>query len=302
MDGAILKRPKVLITGANGFTGRHACRYFQNNGYDCIAVTRKLNDQLEATENIQCNLQRREEVERLIQQTMPDYVLHLAAQSHVGKSWTDPVHTIETNVFTTLYLIEAIRQAQSTCKIIVVGSTLQYDPNQLSTLPHPYSLSKTLQTLIAQSWEVLYQMNIVLAKPSNLIGPGESTGICSIIAKKIAQFEKSEGEKVLEIMNLHAKRDFLDVRDAVRAYDLIFKSGKKGVTYEIATGITLSIEEVINLFKEHTEVPFSVSSKIQQRDDVFKGNPEGLMELGWKPLIPYEDSFKDILHYFRGVS
>lgn len=294
-----MKRAKILITGANGFTGRHACRYFHQSGYECIALTRKREPLLEASKNIICHLLNREEVERVIKQTNPDYILHLAAQNHVGKSWEDPVHTIETNVLTTLYILEAIRQVNPACKIIVAGSTLQFNPQNLSTLPHPYSLSKTLQTLIAQSWESLFNMNIIIAKPSNLIGPGESNGICSIIAKKIVEMERSEGDNIVEVSNLQARRDFLDVRDAVRAFETLFRLGERGAIYEIATGTTLSLEEVINLFKLHSDASFSVMGKNNRAGDVFQGNPEAIEKLGWKPLISSSESFRDILNYYR---
>lgn len=294
-----MKRPKILITGANGFTGRHACHYFHNNGYECIALTRKPEPLLAASRNITCHLLNREEVERAIGQTAPDYILHLAAQNHVGKSWEDPVHTIESNVLTTLYLLEAIRKVNPSCKIIVVGSTLQFDPQNFSALPHPYSLSKTLQTLIAQSWEFLFNMNIIVAKPSNLIGPGESNGICSIIAKKIVQMERFEGDNMVEVSNLQARRDFLDVRDAVRGYETLFRLGERGVNYEIATGTTLSLEEVTTLFKLHSEASFSIVGKNNQSGDIFQGNPETIKKLGWKPLISSSESFRDILNYYR---
>lgn len=299
MDGASLSSPKLLITGANGFTGKHALSFFQDKGYNCIAVTRQQGEILEARTSKQCNLLRREEVELLIQQTVPNYVLHLAAQNHVGESWNDPVHTMETNILPTLYLLEAIRQVNPACKIIIVGSTLQYNPQNILTLSHPYSLSKTLQTIIAQSWEVLYQMNVVIAKPSNLIGPGESNGICSILAKKIVDIERNIGDKVLEVSNLQARRDFLDVRDAIRGYDTLLQSGKKGEIYEMATGKTLSIEEVMNIFMQHTKAQFSISSKYNLTDDIFKGNPHELMKLGWKPIVPYETSLADILNFYR---
>lgn len=94
----------------------------------------------------------------------------------------------------TAYLLEAVRKENPSCKILVAGSALQYDPANISTLTHPYSLSKTYQIQIARGWAALYEMDIVIAKPSNLIGPGFSNGVCSILVKIIINgTKKSRG-------------------------------------------------------------------------------------------------------------
>jgi GDP-4-dehydro-6-deoxy-D-mannose reductase len=219
---------KLLITGASGFTGYHACKYFLEVGFDITAVTNKNSFDHNGIKWEQCDLSNKENVKKLMENTKPQYVLHLAGQNHVGQSWLDPISSIEINSMSTAYLIDALRQENPSCKIIVVGSALQFDPASISTLTHPYSLSKTIQVLIAQAWAVLYKMNIVVAKPSNLIGPGFSKGVCSIFAQKIVDMEEEKAEKVLEVYNLNAKRDFLDVRDAVRAYNTLLIKGKPG--------------------------------------------------------------------------
>ena len=72
----------------------------------------------------------------------------------------------------------------------MVGSALQFDPHHITTLTHPYSLSKTLQVLIAQSWQILYNMHISIAKPSNLIGPGKSNVFVEFLQKKLSTWRK----------------------------------------------------------------------------------------------------------------
>lgn len=292
-------RPRILITGAGGFTGGHACEYFHKNGYEVIGVFRRILPSIDISQSVECNLLDKVDVERLIEITTPDYILHLAAQNHVGMSWSDPVFTLETNVLSTLYLLESIRKFKPTCKMIVVGSTLQYDPQNILTLPHPYSLSKTLQVLVARAWEALYQLNIVIAKPSNLIGPGNSNGVCSVLAKRLVEIESHSSNKELEVFNLNSRRDFIDVRDAVRGYHYLFKHGKVGEAYEIASGQTLSIGDVIEYFKLYTSATFSVITKNDTQGDIYKGNPEEMFKLGWKPLISYDQSFEDILNFYR---
>jgi GDP-4-dehydro-6-deoxy-D-mannose reductase len=291
---------KVLITGASGFTGQHACEHFSNAGYDVIAVTRKNPISCKNIQVEYCDLTNDHDVLNLVKKTKPQYLLHLAGQNHVGDSWVDPVSSLDVNVMSTLYLLEAIRKESPLCKVIVVGSALQFDLKDLSTVNHPYSLSKTLQVLIAQSWASLYNMNIVIAKPSNLIGPGLSNGVCSIFARKIVDMEKTKSENVLRVNNLYAKRDFIDVRDAVNAYETLLLKGKSGEVYDIASGINRSLEEVIHVMKSLTEVDFQVKSQTNnQIEEPNENLLNKISALNWKSTIPFKSSINDILTYYR---
>lgn len=291
---------KLIITGASGFTGQHACAHFLKSGYDITAVSRKRMN-IEGSIHAECcDLINGNDVNNLIKRTKPKYLLHLAGQSHVGESWSEPVSTLEANTMSTAYLIDAIRKESPDCKIVIVGSALQIDPSSISSIPHPYSLSKTLQVLIAQSWAFLYNMNIIIAKPSNLIGPGVSNGVCSIFAKKIAEMEKKGMEKVLEVENLEVQRDFLDVRDAVRAYDLLLNRGQPGETYDVASGNNHSLGEIIEGFRSVTTEDIKVNSQQNEKiENKVAIDPIKLMNLGWKPSIPLESSLMDILTFHR---
>lgn len=291
---------KLMITGASGFTGRHACAHFLKSGFDITAVSRKKMNFEGRIHAEYCDLTNETDVKNLIKRTKPQYLLHLAGQNHVGESWSEPVSTLEANTMSTAYLIDAIRKESPTCKMVIVGSALQIDPGSISSIPHPYSLSKTLQVLIAQSWAVLYDMDIIIAKPANLIGPGFSNGVCSIFAKKIADMERKGMEMVLEVDNPNDQRDFLDVRDAVRAYDFLLRKGQSGETYDVASGNNRSLEEIIEGFRSVTTGDIKVNSK---RNDLIENkaaiDPIKLVNLGWKPNIPLESSLMDILAFHR---
>lgn len=291
--------PKLLITGASGFTGKHACRQFSNAGFKVIAASRT-SFFSEGIQTTNCDLTNKEDVIRMIKQFKPNYLLHLAGQNHVGKSWIDPISSLEANFLSTLYLIESLRHINPSCKIIIVGSALQFDPQDISALTHPYSLSKTLQVLISQAWETLYKLPIIIAKPSNLIGPGVSNGVCSIFARKIVEMEKKDTEKIIEVSNLHAQRDFIDVRDVVNAYETLFKNGRSGKVYDIASGQSRSLEDIINTFKPLTAVNFELKSQIHdQVEKKIEIETKDLTNIGWKPLIPFKVSLLDILTFYR---
>lgn len=295
-------KPRIMITGANGFTGIHACKYFKDMGYDVTAVSRAY---LKGTSDVEftlelCDLTNKLQVNDLIKKTKPDILLHLAGQNHVQNSWEDPITSFEANVMSTAFLVEAIRKVNINCKVIVVGSALQFDPSKISSLLHPYSLSKTIQVLVAQSWESLYGMTIMIAKPTNLIGPGLSNGVCSILARKVAEMELKNAEKVLVVNNLFAQRDFIDVRDVIRAYEVIFKVGESGVVYDISSGHPRYLKEITDTLKTLSNVDFMIQPLEGNIEniDIITSSKE-LFDAGWKPLIPFEKSMEDLLHYHR---
>lgn len=296
-----MTKERLLITGANGFTGLHACHHFQKMGYEVIAVSRSLplrtKDERLWVE--QCDLTDKHQVNAMIQKTAPDKILHLAGQNQVQESWLNPTTSIEANVLSTVYLLEAIRQTNPLCKIVIVGSALQFNLSNITSIPHPYSLSKSIQVLLAQSWETLYGMNIVIAKPSNLIGPGESNGVCSILAKKVAEMERFEVDNMLTVNNLSAQRDFIDVRDAVRAYEKLFDKGISGDSYEISSGKMKRLKDVIDTLQKYTLVDLEVQSLEDKKEKIQVMTPKKLLSAGWAPLISFDKSIQDLLNYHR---
>lgn len=287
-------KPILLITGAGGYTGKHAVNYFKD--YDVIGVTRKKN---ESKKNYFADLTNEEEVNRLIELTKPDRILHLAGQNHVGKSWEFPVSTIQTNFMSTLYLLSAVKTYASKAKVLVVGSALQTD----HSYPHPYSYSKSLQGELIQVWQHFYGGNAIFVKTTNLIGPGPSTGVCANIAREIVEFEqkKVEEEAILFLQNKQVMRDYVDVRDAVRAYLLILEKGKPGQEFEISSGDVRSLEEIARIFQEISKVPFHVQFAENKHDQPKRLTSVALKELGWKPQFDIRTSLEDTLNYFSEI-
>lgn len=294
--------PKILITGANGFTGRHAIDYFAQQGMDVVAVVRtKSVSQKPFTNYIEeCDLTNGQAVNKLIEKVKPDFILHLAGKNSVEESWKTPAYYILTNTMSTIYLLEALRNHCSETKTLIVGSALQFDPCTKSNPTHPYSVSKGFQVLAAESWKHLFGLNITIAKPSNLIGPGFSNGVCSLFAQKISEIEQGKMEPILKVSNLTAKRDFIDVRDAVRAYEYLLKIDTIEEAYEICSGIPRSLDEVIKTFQSLTKTTFKIEDKeIATKQFSPMMDNSNMRALNWEPLIPFEKSIEDTLHFYR---
>lgn len=284
-----MNKKKIIITGAFGFTGIHACNYFSNNEYQVISVSRsnKFADEI-------CDLSSQVEITKLIARTKPDAILHLAGMNHAGKSWDDPISTFQNNVMTTLYLLEAVRKEAPKCKVLIISSAL--NPNA----GNPYIFSKKLQAVSAAEWATMFGLQVVIAKPGNLIGPGPSNGVCSLIAKQITEKEREGTTFIIDNINIKAERDFLDVRDAVAAYELLLRKGIGGKTYNVSSGQLTALDEVMVYYKKLAAVDFEISEGLFAEDRQQAINSKELEELGWKRRYNLPVSLKHILEYYRG--
>ncbi|WP_232380939.1 NAD-dependent epimerase/dehydratase family protein [Paenibacillus tianjinensis] len=314
-----MKGRRLLITGAGGFTGRHAVAYFHAAGAEVTAVVRRpaaLSAGFPEGVRVQeCDLSDRKAVAAMIAEAAPDEVLHLAGKNSVPESWRDPLLYMETNVMATLYLLEALR-ARPAGRILVAGSRLKYRPGTADGPPHPYSFSKTLEELVSLAWGTLFKQPVLLAEPCNLIGPGPSTGFCSLLAQHIVRSEEAAAGRTTEpqtfrLSSRHVLRDFLDVRDAVRAYDYILRQGKAGAVYRIDSGTQRSLGDIAGKLLAHAKAPVFMdwgtdTAEVQPVKPADSGEPDAAdgpeknaAILGWKPEISLEHSIQDIVDYYR---
>jgi GDP-4-dehydro-6-deoxy-D-mannose reductase len=296
MDDRVMK--KIFITGASGFTGMHACEYFFQEGFDVYGGVRQKNQEFKGFKSIQYDLNDPISLERIIESIYPDYILHLAAQNHTGFSRINPVATIQTNVLGTLNLLEAVRKKAPKAITLVTGSVIDYKPCGQEWPEHPYGLSKYMQILLSSSWSSLYNLDIRIARPSNLIGPGPSNGICSLLAQKCMTSDKG-AERRFHFTNILDQRDFIDVRDVLRAYDSILTHGRKGFPYTIASGRHRTFLEAARAIRALAKSDITLTT---DRFEQTKREPFDISEiksLGWEPSIPFEVSLKDIIQYIN---
>lgn len=309
MDGGGLKPEQtIVITGASGFTGQHACAYFSSIGMNVVAFVRQkiTIKQSVSIRQYVCDLLDRAALEESLRSINPDYVLHLGGKNSVPEAWQKPLLYMESNIMATLNLLDALRHIPS-CRILVAGSRLNFTLQPPYRPEHPYSLSKSLQSAGALSWASLFGQSVMIAEPCNLIGPGPSTGFCSLLGKHIAGLERGEEITPFILSSRTARRDFLDVRDAVRAYAVLLSMGQSGTTYQIDSGIERTLYEVaLSMVKiASCSVPISwieqEDSQEMPSSQTFENPviPEYLSVHNWRPEIPIQQSFVDIVDYFR---
>jgi GDP-4-dehydro-6-deoxy-D-mannose reductase len=290
---------RILITGASGFTGRHTVRHFLKKGYAVDAVTRqtKLDDIGEKLTIHTLDLTEKTAVRALLENIRPDYILHLAGENSVSASWETPIKSWQANVESTLHIVESIRTIELPARLVVAGSVLQDEVASLATPTHPYSLTKTLQTTVGLAWHNLFGTDVMIAKPSNLIGPGKSNGVCTVFAEQVRQL-KETGKTEFYVGDVTVTRDFIDVRDLVEAYEVLFLHGQAGETYEITSGRWVSLGEILSVLRQVSNYKFSIHAKTEAAIEAkLSMTAEKIRALGWEPTRTLSASLKDVWEY-----
>jgi GDP-4-dehydro-6-deoxy-D-mannose reductase len=310
-------KPIAMVTGADGFVGRHLIRKLLSCGYDVIGTSRSPHQTAHDGAVIQLSLDHSPRIAEVLNRYKPDVIFHLAGESSVRRSWNDIRGTFQSNVMASINLLEAVRMSDivNSVKIITVGSSEEYGiiPDHVSTIDEtlplqpvsPYGVSKASLSMLVKQYAGVYGLSIVHARPFNHIGPGQSLGfVTTDFAHQIVQIEKGLREPVLKVGNLSAKRDFLDVRDIAEAYVLLAEHGRKGEVYNICSGVLTEIQSVLAEFLQMACVNIRVERDpalyrpVESRY-VRASNRKIREHTGWTPKIDLRDSLRDILDYFR---
>jgi GDP-4-dehydro-6-deoxy-D-mannose reductase len=315
---------KILITGASGFVGGHLAQQLLTQPDVEVIGTYNSEEKLQTSpvkEKIKfskVNFMDKEQTKNLLADTRPDIIFHLAAAASVGASFKDPYNTFHTNIDSELNLFEGLRalEMQQT-RVLITSSAEVYGYVTPQDLPvdeqtplrpaNPYSVSKIAQDYLAFQYHLSYKINVIRVRPFNHIGPRQGLGfVTSDFAKQIAEIEKGTREPVIKVGNLEAKRDFTDVRDMVKSYPLIVEKGIPGEVYNVGAGTSHKIQEILDTFIQAAKVKITVETdptKLRPSDvpEIVADNTKVSQLTGWKPEIPFEQTLKDILDYWRSV-
>ena len=315
-----MSQSRVLIIGAAGFVGQHLLQYLSGQDNLDISVTKLQSESIpmDGTQSVSVldiDITDRSSIDQVIQTVNPTHVIHLAAQSSVALSWSNPTLTMSINVNGTLNLLDSLRENVPGCRILIVGSSEQYGKIKPEMLPiietnplspeNPYAVSKAAQEMIAQLYVRSYHMNIILVRAFNHIGPGQSSQfVVSDFSKQIAEIEKGLRVPIVRVGNLDAKRDFTDVRDIVRGYWMLLQLGQSGEIYNIGKGQSIAIHDILYELVKLSPMKITVQTDLTKMRPV--DTPEIIADISkinkqttWRPTIEIKQSLIDILDYWR---
>jgi len=265
---------------------------------------------------IELNLMDTEKLKIAIASFSPDYIVHLAAFSSVGSSWAAPSDAFVNNTNIFLNIAEIVRAQKINCRILSVGSseiygnvpcdTQNFTPIAETTPANPlspYAIARVSQEMLSKCYADYYKCDIVITRSFNHIGPRQRENfVISSFVKQALEAQKVGGNIALKTGDLSIIRDFVDVRDVVRAYYLLLKKGVSGEIYNICSGTGRALGQVIEQIGEILQTKIETEtdqSRIRPNDNkIIVGDFTKLQkQTGWKPEISFKQSISDIVEY-----
>jgi GDP-4-dehydro-6-deoxy-D-mannose reductase len=338
---------RSLITGACGFVGSYLVSELVAAGHEVIATdlcefpseTRARRKKLDAEAACcpafprgvayrSCDILDAAAVKALIAGTRPDYIFHLAAQSSAARSLEEPRGTIETNVFGTLNVFEGVRQLAPVCpgaktrsgkiRILSVGSCEEYGRRPRAEMPlgekspvepaSPYAVSKAAQTMLALQYARAYALDIVATRSFSHTGPGQPDRfVLPSFARQCAEIKALKRAAVVKVGNLDVVRDFLDVRDVVRAYRMIAEEVDEVGVYNVCSGRGLALRDALDFFVRSslTSVTIEEDPALVRPADIpvlVGDNAKLLRASGWEPEHSTEAMLEALLEYWDRIA
>ncbi|MGE0472995.1 MAG: GDP-mannose 4,6-dehydratase [Nitrospirales bacterium] len=314
---------KVLITGISGMVGSHLAEYILADHPDVeihglIRWRTPLEHLVAIKERVTlhyADLRDLHSLIVLIQKVKPEWIFHLAAQSFVTTSFDAPVDTLSTNVIGTTNLLDALRMTGVDAKVHVCSSSEVYGQVLEGEVPikesnpfrpaSPYAVSKVGEDMIAFQYFLSYGIRTVRTRMFTHTGPRRGDVFAeSAYAKQIVEVEYGIRENPIRVGNLDSIRTFADVRDAVRAYWMLMEKCPAGEVYNIGGNRTMTLREMLEILKGMASCPIQhlVDPALLRPSDVTLQIPDTekfKAATGWEPRIPFEDTLKNILDFYR---
>lgn len=297
---------RILITGSGGFIGGHLLKYFEKRQARVLGVIR---GKKPSDHEVSVNLTDKKKFFYVVDTFKPDALFHLASEALVEIGQSHPYETFHNNIVSTLNILEAGR----TFKVprIIIASTVHvygrspmpYTEDEPARPSRPYETSKTAADLIAQSYADNYDLPVLIPRFVNIYGPGDSN-LARIIPKTIQSVVRNE-QPVL--WGGGAKRDYLYIDDALRAYDLLGKISDRQIDrnriYNFATGKPVTARKLMEMIIALSDKPNSVKrvpeGRINELDRQVVDWSKAKRLLGWSPEVDLIEGLTQTLAWFR---
>lgn len=307
---------KVLITGASGFVGSHLVELLSSGEYQLFGTVFGSTNELKGVGTYSLDLTDKAATEQVIKEILPDWVFHLAALSSPAASFNDNNATLINNVVAQTNLLDALVKYAPHARVLIVGSAEEYGKVDPSNLPidescpmrpiSPYAVSKITQDFMGLQYYLSYGLECIRVRPFNHVGERQAPAfVLSAFARQIALIEAGQQEPVMLVGNLSATRDFTDVKDMVKAYELALIKGLPGEVYNLGSEKEVVIADLLQMLLKQARVAIDIKQdpgKIKQADvPRLRANCRKFRQLtGWQAKIPLEETIERVLDYWRG--
>lgn len=307
----------ILITGASGFVGTYLMKYLIKNcsNNKIIGMYNKNKPDLSCVKwkSVICDITSRIEVEEVLKKHKPDIIFHLASQTKQAKAIKMPKHTFEVNIGGTINLFESIKKLNLKPRVLVTCSCMDYGIIRKEDIPvkekhhvfplQPYSISKLGQTLLANYYYQNYNIDVVIIRLFNIIGPSKTDNVCNSLSKQLVLIEKKVVNEIRH-GNLEAVRTFMDVRDVCNALWLAIEKCRSGEIYNLSGTIGYKLSDLFDKLINMVDVkPILIKDrsliKIVDEPIVIGDCAKFIDDTKWKPMIPIKTTLRDMLNYWR---
>ena len=303
---------KALVTGGAGFIGSHIVDALVKRGAEVIVID-DLSTGFEGNINTGARLyslsMNSNRIKEIFQLEKPQIVFHLAAQTVVTKSVSDPVMDAEINILGSLNVIlnsaiSGVRKIiySSSCALYGTPEYLPVDEKHPVNPLSPYGISKHTVEHYLHQHRYLYDLSYVALRYANVYGPRQNTqgegGVVAIFAGKLLAGEQptifGDGSKT---------RDYVYVEDIVRANLLALESEQSGI-YNIGSGVETRDQTVFDLISRECNYPGPAKYEAERPGEIkniYLNNSLAVAGLGWKPQVGFEEGIERAVRYYRDV-
>ena len=291
---------RAFITGSSGFVGGYLGEHLRRSGDEVFVLPEHV------------DVAEPGATRPYLEDAAPEVIYHLAALTHVGRSWEEPSPTWRVNVLGTVELLEAAKRLEPSPRVVLVSSSEVYGRGEGAPLDEdapvlpvtPYAASKAAAEVAAVQAGIGRGLEVVRVRPFNHIGPGQADAfVISALAKRIIESDLA-GRSTISVGNLAAERDFTDVRDVIRAYRELARVGVGGEVYNVCSGtprrISFLLERLVELSGAKVEAvsdPELFRPVDVERIVGSAAKLEGLV--GWRPEISIDETLSSVLEQWR---
>ncbi len=314
---------RFLITGFSGFVSRHFLQFLEDSGTeaDVLGVSRaEPSFAVDRFRHVRCAFRRLDLLDKhqtgeILTAFRPDYVLHLAAFSSVGFSWREPVDSFANNTNIFLNVLDQARVRGIDCRILSVGSSEEYGNIDTEKLPlredmplnpvSPYAVARASQEMLSKVYVDGYGLDVVMTRSFNHTGPFQRDAfVVPSLARQLVAIARGAAPPRLVTGDLSVVRDFVDVRDVVRAYHALLLHGQAGEVYNVCRGEGHSIAEVLATMQEilATNVTLEIDPQLVRPSDnrVVIGSREKIgRAVNWAPKVSLRESLEETIRYWQ---